>query len=322
MIDLLNLQPVKISKDLRGKYIMIYGEPKIGKTTLAASFERNLLLAFEPGYNGLDNAMVQPIGNWRDFKTTLTQLEKSEIKEKFATITIDTADIAWDYCSKYICASNESQDGSIPKTLTDIPWGKGYDLCKKEYDECLRKIALLGYGLIIISHEGVRNVKTEKGEEFQKITPTLPDRPKLIVNRLVDIIAYLRLDPETGIRYLYTRGNERFEAGSRFKYLEPKLEMSYENLANALAEAIEKQAKDNDSVPVSRPIVKEEEKRSFESVIAEAKGVFQKLIEKELGDKMNEIVLKHFGSAIKLSETKPEQQEIVEMVLDEWKTLL
>lgn len=29
MIDLLNLQPTKISRDLRGKYILIYGSPKI-----------------------------------------------------------------------------------------------------------------------------------------------------------------------------------------------------------------------------------------------------------------------------------------------------
>ena len=106
MIDLLNLEPVKINKDLKGKYILIYGQPKIGKTTLAAQFPRNLLLAFEPGYNALNNKMVQPITKWGEFKTVLKQLEKPEVQEKFDTITIDTADIAWDYCEKYICASN------------------------------------------------------------------------------------------------------------------------------------------------------------------------------------------------------------------------
>ena len=57
MIDLLNLEPTKISKDLKGKYILIYGRPKIGKTTLASEFPKNLLLAFEPGYNALNNKM-------------------------------------------------------------------------------------------------------------------------------------------------------------------------------------------------------------------------------------------------------------------------
>lgn len=125
MIDLLNLQPVTINKDLKGKYILIYGQPKIGKTTLAAQFPRNLLLAFEPGYNALNNKMVQPITKWAEFKTVLRQLERPEIKEKFDTITIDTADIAWDYCEKYICSSNiNEQTGETPKTIGEIPWGR------------------------------------------------------------------------------------------------------------------------------------------------------------------------------------------------------
>ena len=32
MIDILNLQPTTISRDLKGKYICIYGKPKVGKT--------------------------------------------------------------------------------------------------------------------------------------------------------------------------------------------------------------------------------------------------------------------------------------------------
>ena len=191
MIDLANLEPIKINKDLKGKYILIYGQPKIGKTTLASQFPRNLLLAFEPGYTGLDNLMLPPIPEWSEFKQVLRQLAQKEIQEKFDTITIDTADIAWDYCEKFICSSNVNEStGETPKTLGDIPWGKGYDLCKKEFDSALRQIARLGYGLVIISHEQLKNVKTEKGDEYQKFMPTLSDRPKLIVNRLVDIIAY------------------------------------------------------------------------------------------------------------------------------------
>ena len=38
---------------------------------------------------------------WSEFKNILKQLAKPEIKEKFNTITIDTADIAWDCCEKH-----------------------------------------------------------------------------------------------------------------------------------------------------------------------------------------------------------------------------
>ena len=327
MIDLMNLEPVKISKDLKGKYVLIYGRPKIGKTTLAAEFPKNLLLAFEPGYNALNNKMVQPITRWAEFMTVINQLSRPEVQEKFDTITIDTADIAWDYCEKYICAANPKDNGETPKNLADIPWGKGYDLCKKAYDDAFRRIAMLGYGLVFISHEQIKNVKTEKGEEYQKIMPTLPDRPKLIVNRLVDIIAYLRESLEDGKRYIYTRGNEKFEAGSRFALLKPKIEMSYENLVNELCLAIEQQAK-NDNTELSTETNSNnffKEDRPFKEVINEAKEVFEKLISKnrdKYAVEMNNIILKIFGKQIKISEATPEQRELVELVIEEWKTLL
>ena len=325
-IDLLNLQPIKINKDLKGKYVLIYGMPKIGKTTLAAQFPKNLLLAFEPGYNGLDNKMVQPITRWADFMTVINQLARPEVQEKFNTVTIDTADIAWDYCEKYICAQNPKDSGETPKTLAEIPWGKGYDLCKKAYDDAFRKIAMLGYGLVFISHEQIKNVKTEKGEEYQKIMPTLADRPKLIVNRLVDVIAYLRQSSEDGKRYIYTRGNERFEAGSRFIYMSPKIEMSYENLVDDLVKAIEKQAEmNNTNLSDKNENTFFKANRTFDQVIEEAKDIFQRLMTKDkekYAVEMNNIISRIFGKPIRISEATPEQQELVEMVIEEWKALL
>lgn len=327
MIDLLNLQPTKINKDLKGKYILIYGQPKIGKTSLAAQFPKNLLLAFEPGYNALNNAMVQPVIKWSEFKQILKQLSQPEIQEKFDTITLDTIDLVWEACEKYICSQNVNEEtGEVPKALGDIPWGKGYDLCKKEFDGALRQIAMLGYGLVLISHEQLKSVKTESGKEYQKFMPTLPDRPKLIANRLVDIIAYLRLSTDDGKRYIYTRGNERFEAGSRFRLLAPKIEMTYNNLVEALYEAIEKQAEE-DNVQLDDKDTDNfyKSERSFEEVLEEAKQIFSKLLEQDKENNavaMNSIILKVFGKQIKLSEATPEQQELIEVVIDEWKTLI
>ena len=43
-IDLMALEPQKISKNLRGKFILAYGKPGVGKASLAAKFE-NVLIA-------------------------------------------------------------------------------------------------------------------------------------------------------------------------------------------------------------------------------------------------------------------------------------
>jgi ATP-dependent Lon protease len=57
-IDLLSLEPQQISKNLRGKYIMLYGLPGVGKTSLAAQFDKVLIAGFEMGTNALNNVYV------------------------------------------------------------------------------------------------------------------------------------------------------------------------------------------------------------------------------------------------------------------------
>ena len=152
-INLLNITPHQVSRDMRGYSVFFYGEPKSGKTTIATKFPRHLLLAFEKGYNAIPGAMAQPINSWSEFRKVLRQLKNTEVKEKFETIIVDTADIAYDYCEKYICANAKRPDGGFGvDTIADIPYGKGYGLVEKEFDECLRSIVQMDYGLVIISH--------------------------------------------------------------------------------------------------------------------------------------------------------------------------
>ena len=124
-IDIFNIQPHQVSRNLRGYSIFFYGEPKSGKTTTAAKFEKNLLLAFEKGYNAIPGVLAQPINSWAEFKKVLRQLKDAKAKEKFYTITIDTTDIAYDYCTKYICDNALRSDGGYGvDSISDIPYGK------------------------------------------------------------------------------------------------------------------------------------------------------------------------------------------------------
>ena len=91
---------------------------KSGKTTLLSKLPHSLILAFEPGTNALNNAYVQPIMRWVDFKMALKQLKLPQLQEKFEFIGIDTADIAYELCEKYICAQNNVEN------IGDIPYGK------------------------------------------------------------------------------------------------------------------------------------------------------------------------------------------------------
>ena len=52
-IDLMKIQPHKVSRDLSGYITYLYGPGKIGKTTFGVQMPGALLLAFEKGYNQL-----------------------------------------------------------------------------------------------------------------------------------------------------------------------------------------------------------------------------------------------------------------------------
>ncbi len=210
----------------------------------------------------------------------------------------------------------------MPKSLGEIPWGGGFTQCKKLFDESLRKIAQLGYGVILISHEKTTTKRDEKtGEEYQYITCTLPDMAKLIANRFVDAIIYLKVDRE-GNRFLCTRDGKNIEAGSRFQYLDPIVPLGYDELTEALSKAIDAEAqhkgKDGASEEKSNSVFLKED-RPFEEVIAEAKEIFSTVLAKDQANavKLNDAIVKVFGKQMKLSEAVPAQQDLVEAVIIE-----
>lgn len=235
-IDLLSLEPTKVSRDLSGKIILLYGEYKTGKTSTAVKFDRSLLLAFERGFNALSNIHAQPIDKWSDFKTILRQLKDEKVKEKFKNIIIDTADIAWDYNEAFIC-----QKHGVTK-LSDIAWGAGYKEAAKEFDTSLREIVKLGYGLILISHSEDKTFTDENGIQYDKIVPSLAKAPKKIILRMTDINGFIKAsmneDGQTR-SVMLMRGTPRFEAGSRYAHIAPMIELTYENLVKALHDAID-----------------------------------------------------------------------------------
>lgn len=236
-IDLKNLTPTTVSRDLKGKFIFLYGAPKIGKTTLAVQFPKNLLLGFEHGWNVIDGVYAIDVPTWGEFKKYIKQLSEPSIQETFSTVTIDTIGLAYERCEAYIC-DREGVD-----KLGDVPFGAAYKMVDKEFEECIRKITQLGYGLCLIGHEKTR-IDSDGQISIKHIVPDVSDRCSKIINRMVDLTAYI--GEEDGVRYIYPR-QTRIEkdrqvtdiyAGSHFANLNDKIELGYESLVNAIADAM------------------------------------------------------------------------------------
>lgn len=335
--NLLDIQPHQVSRDLRGYSVFFYGEPKSGKTTIATKFPNHLLLAFEKGYNAIPGAMAQPINSWGEFRKVLRQLKDPKVQERFSTIIIDTADIAYDYCEKYICANAPRADGGFGvDSIGDIPYGKGYKMAAKEYDEAFRTILQLNYGLVLISHAVDKTFKDQNGQEYNQIVPTLDSKPRNVVSRMADIIGYSRaVDlPEGGTATkLFMRGTPRYIAGSRFKYTPDVIDFTYQNLVDAICDAIDRQAAEegvenftserSNLYTASKELDFDELMLTFNTTIQNlAVNSEEETFKTYWQPRITQIIEKYLGKGMKVSQCSREQTEALDLIVSEVKELI
>ena len=328
-IDIFSLEPSKISRDLKGKFLLIYGQPKTGKSTFGSQLPRALFMNFEQGTNALAGIKSQPILRWTDAKKVLTQLRKPQAKEIYDTIVVDTASIAWQLCEKYIC-QRENVD-----SIRDVPWGQGWSMLRQEFSEFWREITLLGFGILFIAHSKDKptEMRNEDGEAITAVCPDLPNQCYTIINSIVDIIGYLQIqmNPDgTSERFLYTRSTPTVFAGSRYQYLAPKIKFGYQELVDAIGDAIDMAVEKDGAEVTDHTEIAQIKDRPFQEVMTEAKEIWMKYLDVEDEETKNQhlaimkdIIKRVFGSEeFKLSQAVPSQSSLVEYFIDEVKQLM
>ena len=329
-IDIFSLEPSKISRDLKGKFLLIYGQPKTGKSTFGSQLPRSLFMNFEQGTNALAGIRSVPILRWTDAKKVLTQLRKPQAKEMYDSIVVDTASIAWQLCEKYIC-QREGVD-----TIRDVPWGQGWNMLKSEFSEFWREITLLGFGILFIAHskEKPTEMKDEEGNTITAVCPDLPSNAYTIINGIVDIIGYLQVQMNadgSSERYLYTRSTPTIFAGSRYQYLAPKIQFGYNQLVDAIGDAIDLAVQNDGAQVTDHTEIAQIKARPFQDVMTDAKNVWKTYLEKATTEEekeqhlniMRDIIKRIFGTdEFKLSQAVPSQADLVELFVDEMKELI
>lgn len=326
-IDILSIEPSVISKDLKGKYICIYGSEKVGKTTFGAKLPKALFCNFEIGTNFIAGVRAINITRWTDFKIVLRQLEKEEAKDTYDTVVIDTVGQAYTLCETFTCAQHGVQK------LGDVPYGAAYADCKKEFEAALRKITMMGYGICLICHSECKKIDGPNDTVIETYAPAMPARAADVVNRLVDIIAYIDVQyDENGNsnRSFITRRTPTIMAGSRLPYLPERIPFSYDNLVEAIDEAIEKQQNLDGATVVVDAIERSSisEELNYDQVRDKAFELWVKLVGQgedanaEIAQKILKKVEMIFNRPMKLSEITEDQVDLFNLVVLEMEDMV
>lgn len=203
-----------VTVDLNQMFILLYGPPKIGKSTFAASFPNTLFLATEPGHKFLE-IFKTDVNSWQDMIDTANMLLSE--KHDYKTLVIDTADNLFKFCEDYVCKEQGIEHPA------DLGWGKGWSFLRAEFQRVMLALANHGFGLVFISHQIEREIKG-RVITYTKTTSTLAEGARKVIMPIVDIIALMSKelikDPKTGApiddqRVLIMSGDYTIDAGSR-----------------------------------------------------------------------------------------------------------
>jgi len=321
-IDLLNIQPHKVSRDLSGYITFIYGPPKVGKTTLATQMPKPLLLAFERGYNAIPGIIAQDVVTWGEMKQVFRELKKPEVQAVYKTIVVDTVDVAADLCQKYIC----SQLGI--DNMGDGGWGtNSWAKYKKEFEDVFRGLTMMGYAVVFISHSKTGVDKDQTGREFGYTKPTTQSSALQIIENMADLYAYahtyLNSDgEEKRVLTLRSPAGSGISCGSRFRYITPEIPLNYDALTKAVEKAIDEEASEHGNKFVTEeretaPIVKDYD---FDSLMSQFQNIVGELMNKDqayYAPRITQIVEKYLGKGKKMAGVTRDQAELVYLVVTE-----
>jgi len=162
--------------------LLLYGYPKIGKSTFCSSFPDALFLATEKRHESLD-IFKTDITCWEDFKEASLLLEKDN---KFKTVIIDTIDNLYLFAKEAICKQLKLIH------ISDGKFAKGYDSLKIEMDKYLNKLFFSNKGIILISHLKDAEIITITGKSTKAVS-TLTGHARSIILPKVDCIGCMKI---------------------------------------------------------------------------------------------------------------------------------
>jgi hypothetical protein len=188
---------------------------------------------------------------WEEFVKLIDDLVDGREENGIEIIGIDTYDELCEIAKNYVVKLHN--DANPTKKVTSINsafggYNGGFEKLSEIVDEQLYRLRSCGLTPIVISHTKVKTIK-EKGmtddESYNMLTSNLDSRLDNIVAHKADVIATIQIDKnvQDGVlngtkRYIYFRESNFVKAGTRFKDIVEKVELSASNFIQAIEDGI------------------------------------------------------------------------------------
>lgn len=225
-----DLSSISRGKRLRAPKVVIYGPPKIGKSTLAANAPNPIGIITEEGLDAIDVAAFPLAKSWADVCSALDTLTNEP--HDFQTAFVDSLDWLEPLILGKVCVDQKV------KNIEDIGYGKGYIMADDLWRDFFSRLDALrdkrGMSVICIAHEQVNKVRNPTlPEDYDAYSLKLNKRATAIINEWADVIGFAahevmtrQVDSgfqnketkaiSTGKRMLHVNPHPAYVAGNRY----------------------------------------------------------------------------------------------------------
>lgn len=196
---------------------IIYGEPKIGKTTFGASAPGALIIDCENGAGSVDCSPTPYLGSWPEIHEWLAAIEKEQ--HDYSVLVIDSLD--WMLRRIEENVSGATSDNALDKVLGKSHGGYGHgkqvmrNYIYRLLLPTLNRIIERGIPVILLAHARQSKIIDIDGIEITKTAPDIPDDYLSVFVEWSDFICLARKGAD-GNRVLVTADAERAVTGNRY----------------------------------------------------------------------------------------------------------
>lgn len=181
------------------KYLIIFGLPKVGKTTILSTLENNLILDMENGTTYVDALKVK-INSLKDLNEVCKAIKEANYPYKYITIDTITAveemakPLALNLYQKSPIYSDKYADVT---DVTNLPSGQGYSWLRTAVEMIIDKIAACAPNIIICGH--VKDAALSEGATMNVKTLDLTGKISRILSAKSDAIGFVHRDENSNL---------------------------------------------------------------------------------------------------------------------------